>query len=285
MTNAQSDTQTIVKLREKTGAGMMDCKKALTEAGGDYDKAVEVLRKKGMADAAKRSARVTKEGLVSAHITPDGKKAAIAELQCETDFVAKTDEFQALSKALVQEAAEGKIASVEAVAERVKGLSGKIGENVVFARFDRYELKNPGLLAFYVHSSGSKKGALIELKAATDAAAQHEAVQGLAKELAMQIVAMGPRWVKAEDVPAEIVAKEKEIAEAQVRKENKPEAQIPKIVEGKVRKLFFGTACLVEQPSMRDNKTPIRQLVDEAAKKAGGAVEVVRFSRFQLGGD
>lgn len=285
MTNAQSDTQIIVKLREKTGAGMMACKNALTEAGGDYDKAVEVLRKKGLADAAKRSARVTKEGLISAHVCPDGRAAAIVELQCETDFVAKTDEFQALAKTLAQEAAEGKIASTEATAERVKLLSGKLGENVVFARYARYELDNPGLLAFYVHSAGSKKGALIEFKAANDAAAKHEAVQELARELAMQIVAMCPRWVKAGDVPAEIVAKEKEIAEAQIRKENKPEAQIPKIVEGKIRKLFFGTTCLMDSVSMRDNKTPIKQLVETAGKTAGGALEVVRFARYQLGGE
>ncbi|MFA5138932.1 MAG: translation elongation factor Ts [Elusimicrobiota bacterium] len=276
-------TELIVKLREKTGAGMMDCKKALTEAGGDMDKAVETLRKKGLADAAKRSARSAKEGLVAAHITPDGKKAGIVELNCETDFVAKTDEFQAMAAGLAKEAAEGSLKSPADAEAKVKGLCGKLGENMMLRRLERFELQGPGRIDAYIHSSGAKKGALVQLSAGTETAAAHDAAAALGKELAMQVVAMGPRWLKIEDIPADAVAKEREIFATQVKAEGKPEAQVPKIVEGKLRKLFFQAFCLIEQMSMRDNKTPIKQLITDASKAAGAALEVRRFARYQLG--
>ena len=276
-------TELIVKLREKTGAGMMDCKKALTEAGGDMEKAVESLRKKGLADAAKRSARTAKEGLIAAHIAPDGRKAAIVELNCETDFVAKTDEFQALAADLAKSAAEGSLKDAAGAQEQVKGLSGKVGDNMMLWRLERFELQGPGRIDAYIHSSGAKKGALVELSAASEAAARHYAAAALGKELAMQVVAMGPRWLAIEDIPAEAVAKEREIFATQVKAEGKPEAAVPKIVEGKLRKLFFQAFCLIEQLSMRDNKTPVRQLIADASKAAGAALEVRRFVRYQLG--
>ena len=279
------NTDAILKLREKTGAGMMNCKKALTEAAGDYDKAVEILRNKGLADAAKRSVRTTKEGLICGFVSADGKTGAIIELDCETDFVAKTEEFKNLAQALARAACEGQLASPDSAAPIIQPVLAKLGENMVLRRFERFGLQGPGLLACYVHTSGGKKGAMIELSCSSDSVAAHEAIAEVAKELAMQTVAMSPKWVSRSDVPAEAVAKEKEIYTEVVRKEGKPEAAVGKIVEGKLNKLFFGAYCLGEQVSMRDNKTPMSKLVEEAAQKAGGTAAVKRLARYQLGGE
>ncbi|HVE15070.1 MAG TPA: translation elongation factor Ts [Elusimicrobiota bacterium] len=275
----------ILKLREKTGAGMTACKSALVEAGNDYEKALELLRKKGLADAAKKSARTTKEGLVAAFVSPDGKTAGIVELNCETDFVAKTEEFQALAAGIAKAVAQGGVKSPEDAAPLVTSAIAKLGENMAVKRIDRYELSGPGAIAAYVHTAGGKKGALVELACGSDAAAKHEAVAGLGKELALQVVAMSPRWVSRADVPPAEVSKEKEIYTTLVLKEGKPEAAAAKIVEGKLNKLFYGAFCLTEQMSMRDNKTPISQLVEQASKAAGAKVEVKRFARYQLGGE
>jgi len=283
MTNTAVNPDVIRQLREKTGAGMMDCKKALTEAKGDFNGAVEFLRKKGLADAAKRSARTTKEGLIGAWLSSDGKAGALVELNCETDFVAKTDEFKALAQTLAQAAGEGKVASTEAASPLIAPVQAKLGENMGLRRLERFELKGPGLLAQYVHTQGGKKGAMVEIACETPAVATHEAVQGLGRELALQTVAMGPKWLSREDIPAADIEKEKEIYAEVVRKEGKPEASVPKIVEGKLNKLFFGSYCLLEQMSMRDNKTPMKKLIEDAAKAAGGTVQVKRMARYQLG--
>ena len=285
MTTTTNPTENIRLLREKTGAGMMDCKKALDEAKGDFTLAVENLRKKGLADAAKKSARTTKEGLVAAFVTPDGKKGGIIELDCETDFVAKTDEFQKAAADFAKAAAEGTLKDAAAAEEQVKLLVGKLGENMLLKRLDRFEASGSGRVAFYVHAAGSKKGAMLELTASSDAVAKHEAVDNLVKEIGMQITAMSPKWTRREDVPADAIEKEKEIFATQVRAEGKPEAAVAKIVEGKVNKLFFQSFVLLEQMSMRDNKTPIKDLIAQAGKAAGGTVEVKRFVRYQLGGE
>lgn len=285
MTTTANPAEKIKALREKTGAGMMDCKKALDEAAGDFEKAVEVLRKKGLSDAAKKATRTTKEGLIAAFVTPDGKKGGLIELDCETDFVAKTDEFSKAAADFAKRAAEGSLKSPEGADAEVKALIAKLGENMVLKRLERFEAAGSARIAYYVHGAGSKKGAMLELACGSDAVAKHDAVDGLCKELGMQIVAMSPKWTKREEVPAEAIAKEKEIFAEQVRAEGKPEAAIAKIVEGKVNKLFFQAYVLLEQMSMRDNKTPIKDLVAQAAKAAGGDVTVARFARFQLGGE
>jgi elongation factor Ts len=275
----------IKALREKTGAGITDCKKALTENDGDFDKAVEALRKKGLASAAKKSDRATKEGAVASYIAPDGKTGAIIELNCETDFVAKTEEFQQAAQNLAKECAEGAIKSAEEAEPKVKDLVAKLGENMSLKRFDRFELSGAGRLGAYIHSAGGKKGSMIELACESDAVAGHEAIDGLLKELGMQVVAFGARWTNRDEVPAAEVEKEKEIYTENVRKEGKPEQAIPKIVEGKLNKLFFQAYCLNEQVSMRDNKTPLKNIIGEAAKAAGGSVEIKRFARYTLGGE
>ena len=286
METTQMDLASQIKaLREKTGAGITDCKKALLDNDGDFDKAVEFLRKKGLASAAKKSDRATKEGSVTAYIAPDGKTAAIIELNCETDFVAKTEEFQKAAEGLAKECAEGSIKTTEEADPKVKEIVLKLGENMSMKRFERFELSGSGRLGSYIHSAGGKKGSMVELSCENDDVAKHDAVDGLLKELGMQIVAFGARWTNREDVPEAEIAKEKEIYAAAVREEGKPEAAIEKIVEGKLNKLFFRAFVLSEQVSMRDNKTPLKSIIEEAAKAAGGSIKIKRFARYTLGGE
>lgn len=272
--------QLIKDLREKTGAGIMDCKKALTESKGVFDDALTALRKKGLADAAKKSTRATKEGLVAFCVV--GNAGAIIELNCETDFVARTSEFQQLASQLSQKAASGELKTLEQAKPIVDAAVGKLGENMGMRRMDRFELKGPGLVAGYVHLGG-KKGALIEVSSSGTEAAKSEVLAGLAKELLLQIVGFSPRYLTREEVPASEIEKEKEIYTALLRKEGKPEASIPNIVEGKINKLFYQSFCLLEQLSVRDNKTPVTHLIKEAGNKLGGPVAVTRFARYQLG--
>jgi elongation factor Ts len=279
-------TQLIKDLREKTGAGMMDCKRALDEAKGDFNEAMTILRKKGMADAAKKSARATKEGAVAFKI--DGKAGAIIEINSETDFVAKGADFQALVKTVVDKACAGSLKSAEAASEEfVKPLIGKLGENMALRRFERFELKGPGLIAGYAHQTDpsvpAKSGALIELSAPNDAAAKSPELAELAKDLLLQVVGAMPKYLAREEVPAADIAKEKEIHTDILKKEGKPEAQIEKILEGKINKLFYQQWVLLDQVLLRDNKQTVPGLIKAVSAKLGGEVKVVRFARYQLG--
>jgi len=284
---AIADSTSLIKdLREKTGAGMMDCKRALDEAKGNYEEALVILRKKGMADAAKKSSRVTKEGAVAFKVV--GKAGAIVELNSETDFVAKGADFQAMVKTVVEKAAAGTLKSVEAANEEfVKPMVGKLGENMALRRFDRFELKGPGLIAGYAHQTDlavpAKKGALVEIATSTEEAAKSPEVAELAKELLLQIVGFSPKYLNRSEVPAADIEKEKEIHTEILRKEGKPEASIPKIIEGKINKLFYQQWCLLDQISVRDNKTPVNEFVKAAGAKLGATVTVTRFVRYQLG--
>ncbi|OGS40850.1 MAG: translation elongation factor Ts [Elusimicrobia bacterium RIFOXYD12_FULL_66_9] len=280
------DPQKVKELREKTGAGMMNCKRALEEAKGDFELALVNLRKKGMADAAKKSSRATKEGAVVFKL--DGKAGAIVEINSETDFVAKGADFQSLVQNVATKAAAGALKSVEAANEElVKPLVGKLGENMALRRYDRFELKGSGLIAGYAHQTDpsvpAKKGALIELSAPNEAAASSPELAELAKELLLQIVGFSPKYLNREEVPAADIEKEKEIHTEILRKEGKPEASIPKIIEGKINKLFYQQWVLLDQVSVRDNKTPVREIVKATGAKLGGEVKVVRFVRYQLG--
>ena len=279
-------TQLIKDLREKTGAGMMDCKRALDEAKGDFNAAIVILRKKGMADAAKKSTRATKEGAVAFKIA--GKSGAIVEINSETDFVAKGADFQGLVKTVAEKAAAGELKSLESANEAlVKPLVGKLGENLGLRRFDRFELKGPGLIAGYAHQTDlsvpAKKGALIEISAPNDAAARSPELAELAKDLLLQIVGASPKYLTRAEVPAADIEKEKEIHTDILRKEGKPEASIPKIIEGKINKLFYQQWVLLDQVLQRDNKLTVPGLIKAASEKLGGEVKVVRFVRYQLG--
>jgi elongation factor Ts len=279
-------TQLIKDLREKTGAGMMDCKRALEEAKGNFAEALTILRKKGVADAAKKSSRVTREGVVA--FKTEGKTGAIVEINCETDFVAKGSDFQTMVSAVVSKAASGSLNNIEAANEEmVKPLVAKLGENLNLRRMDFFELKTPGIIAGYAHqpdpSVPAKKGAMIQLSASSDAAAASPLLAELAKELLLQIVGFSPKYLNRDEVPAADIAKEKEIHTEILKKEGKPEAQIAKIVEGKINKLFYQQWVLLDQVSVRDNKTVVNEIIKSTGAKLGGEVKIVRFVRYQLG--
>ena len=259
--------QMVKALREKTGAGMMDCKKALTEADGDMERAIEFLRKAGIAKAAKKAGRTTEEGAIHAYIT-DGA-ASMVEVLCETDFVARTDDFQqyiqAAARRIVEElSGDGDVSGAVQAAEqtRIGELVGKVGENIVIRRAVRWE--GEGRFASYLHMGG-KIGVLIHVEGDSDD-------PNLLNDICMHIAAFAPRYVSPEDVPAEVIEKEKEIAAAQVA--GKPPQILEKIVAGKLKK-WYTEVCLTQQPWLRDDKSCL-------AKVAPG-VRVRRFLRWQVG--
>ncbi|WP_416900652.1 translation elongation factor Ts [Micromonospora echinospora] len=265
----------VKKLRDLTGAGMMDSKKALTEAEGDFDKAIEILRVKGAKDVGKRAGRTAANGLV-AH---SGK--ALLELNCETDFVAKNDAFIALAQQLVEHGERSDAATAEellattidgkSVADLVQEQSAKIGEKLVLNRFAKVD----GTIAVYLHRKSQDLppavGVLVEYTGKSDEAADSDA-----RAVAMQIAAMRPKYLSRDEVPADVVESERRIAEQTAREENKPEAALPKIVEGRVN-AFFKDYVLVEQASVADNKKTVKQVLAEAG------IEVTRFVRFEVG--
>jgi elongation factor Ts len=284
-------------LRARTGAGMMDCKKALEETGGDVDKAVEYLRKKGIAKAEKRADRAASEGQIVAMVSDDAKTGAIVELNSETDFVARNEEFGALAQAVATQlfgdnafdgvvtmAAEGEFMAkpwhkdaTRSVAEAVKEASGKTGENVVLRRYARF--KTDGVIGSYVHHNG-RVAVLVDV-----AGGSGDAVLALAKSIAEHIAAGVPKvplGVNREEIKSDIVDRERRIYEEQARTAGKPEAMIGKIVDGQVNK-FYAENTLLDQPWVRDDSKTIRQLVEEASKSTGSTLTVRRFARFQMG--
>ncbi len=271
-------TASLVKeLREKTGAGMMDCKKVLTETDGDMEKAIELLRERGIAKAAKKSGRVAAEGLVEAYISEDGKVGAIVEVNSETDFVAKNEEFKTFVMNVAKQVVEKNPKDVEellnqeatfeagkTVNEALIGKIATIGENLSIRRFARFESK--GLLEKYIHGDG-KIAVLINMA---------KGDKELAKDLCMQIAAARPEFLNEESVPAERVEKEKEILKVQTMNEGKPEAIAEKIVQGRIGK-FFEEICLVDQVFVKDSSMKVSELL----KQKDG--EVVEFARFEKG--
>ena len=271
-------TASLVKeLREKTGAGMMDCKKVLTETDGDMEKAIELLRERGIAKAAKKSGRVAAEGLVEAYISEDGKVGAIVEVNSETDFVAKNEEFKTFVMNVAKQVVEKNPKDVEellnqeaifeagkTVNEALVGKIATIGENLSIRRFARFESK--GLLESYIHGDG-KIAVLINMA---------KGDKEVAKDLCMQIAAARPEYLNEQSVPAERVEKEKEILKVQTMNEGKPEAIAEKIVQGRIRK-FFEEICLVDQVFVKDSNMKVSELLKQ--KDA----EVVEFARFEKG--
>lgn len=289
-----SITASMVKeLREKTGAGMMDCKKALSETNGDMDKAIEYLREKGLATAAKKSSRIAAEGLVQAYLHNDGKVGVLLEVNCETDFVAKTDEFKELVKDLAEHIAVknptpetlGEQAFLKeedkTVAQLITEKIAKIGENIVVRRFIRYEVEQFGIIQDYIHFGG-RIGVLVELASDAEGVATAPAFRELAHDIAMHSAAANPKYLVRDEIPAEVIDKEKEIYEQLAKNEGKPEKAIPKIVEGRVNK-FYAEACLLEQAFVKDPDKTIKTLIADKAKELGGKIELKRFARLELG--
>ena len=287
----------VQELRQRTGAGMMDCKKALEETSGDVTKAVEYLRKKGIAKAEKRADRAASEGRIVALVSDDAQSAALVEINSETDFVARNEEFGALAQAVATQvfgdasfdgvvtvASEGEVMkqpwhkdSTKTVAEAVKEASGKTGENVIVRRYARF--KTDGVIGSYVHHNG-RVAVIVDVTGGTG-----PAVQGVAKSIAEHIAAGVPKvplGVNREEVPSDIVDRERRIYEEQARTAGKPEAMIAKIVDGQVNR-FFSENTLLDQPWVRDDSKSIRRLLADASKESGSTLTVRRFARFQMG--
>ncbi len=272
----------IVKdLREKTGAGMMECKKALTDAGGDSEKAIDILRQKGLASAAKKATRSASQGLIS--ISSAGGVAVMTEMNCETDFVARTDDFRSLvgevGALLLGPSDAGQ--TTARIEELVKEKIAKLGENIVFRRFEKFDLAGAaGGFGTYIHMD--KIGVMVEAVCAQPAHAETDAFRTMMKDIAMHIAAASPTYVSRESVPQDVLEREKEIYKGQVA--GKPANVIDKIVEGKIEK-FYSDVCLVDQIFVKDpdGKKKVKDIVAENAKQAGADISIRRFLRFQLG--
>ncbi|MFT3763949.1 MAG: translation elongation factor Ts [Minicystis sp.] len=287
--------QAIKELRERTQAGMSDCKGALVEAEGDMEKAVEIILKKGLAKSAKKAGAVASEGEVRAAVSADKRAATIVEVNIQTDFSARSDEFKAFVGevlAAAEKAPAGAdlsaqtLASGKTVADAAVALTGKIGEKIQARRWDRVEIPagKHGVAHAYVHMGG-KIGVILAIETESDAVAAHAEVHKFADDTAMQIAAMNPLVLKRDEVNADAIAKQKEIFEAQLKEDPKTaakQAQWPKMIEGKVNK-WFSEITLLEQESVVTPGSTIDKLREAAAKAAGGAVTLVRFVRFERG--
>ena len=267
----------VKELREITGAGMMDCKKVLTETDGDMEKAMELLRERGIAKAAKKSDRIAAEGLVDCYISEDGKVGAIVEVNSETDFVGQNEEFKTFVMDIAKQVAEKNPTNVEellaqesiteagkTVQEVLTDKIAKIGENMNIRRFERFE--STGLVEKYIHGDG-KIAVLVDFVKGDKA---------IAKDVCMQIAAAKPEYLKREDVPAERVEKEMEILKAQAMNEGKPAEIAEKMVQGRLGK-FYGEICLVEQDFVKDSDKKVSKVLEE------NNAEIVRFARFEKG--
>ena len=283
----------VKELREMTGAGMMDCKKALTATEGDMDKAVEFLREKGLATAQKKASRVAAEGLCKTLVSEDGKKAVVVEVNAETDFVAKNEKFQNYVADVAAQAMNTTAADIDAflaeawaldttktVKEALAAQIAVIGENMNIRRFAQVKEDN-GFVASYTHMGG-KIGVLVDVE--TDVV--NDAVKEMAKNVAMQIAALNPKFIAEKDVPADFIEKETEILTVQAKNDpknaNKPENIIAKMIEGRLKK-EMKEFCLIEQPYVKDGDLTVKKYIDSVAKEVGAPIEITRFVRFETG--
>lgn len=284
---------TVMELREKTGAGMMDCKKALTEAGGDAEKAIEILRQKGLKKSAEKQSRVAKEGIVLAEVNADQTSGVMVELNCETDFVAKNTDFVKFAEDVLAEIKSTKPKSVEAltespasydsgkkVGETVMEMTAKIGEKIAIRRFANVETKS-GVIAQYIHP-GNKLGVLVELKVDGYAKEMQSDAHALAHDIAMQAAAMNPMCIRRDQIPAEAIEKEKAILIEQGKQEGKPEKVLENIVKGRLEK-YYQEVCLEEQVFVKDGSKTIKDRLADLTKKLGKPVQIQSFERFRLG--
>lgn len=279
--------KSVKELRERTGAGMMDCKKALTETNGDIDKAIELLREKGLAAAAKKAGRVAAEGLVKTYITEDKKTAGIVEVNCETDFVAANEAFVAFADKVAKMVTETSATTVEELlAEKYEGdktvqealteLIANLGENMTVRRFKKFSVEN-GVVQTYIHGGG-RIGVVVELGCDTES----EVVAEVAKELCMQVAAANPLFLNQDGVDQEAIEKEKEIYRVQALNEGKPEKIVDKMVMGRIQK-YYKEVCLLDQAWVKDGDKSIAKFVEEKAKEVGSPITVNGFVRFERG--
>ncbi len=287
---ADISAATVVKLRKMSGQSMGECKKALEEAGGDMDQAVEILRKKGLATLARRAERETTEGSVVSWQSEDGKTAAMATLCCETDFVAKSDDFAALAKgfreylaaATADRGAESVLQTTVAgrdFQEVLTEVVSKTGEKMQVGDYVRFRLDDAGLIGTYVHFNG-KVGSMVQIDASDGNVAGSAEIRQAASDIAMHITASKPLALDVDSLDPQMVEHEKAIYAAQVQ--NKPPEVVTRIVEGKLKK-FYSEYCLLQQPFVKDDSKTVQQMLTEAAKRAGGEARVRQFVRLEVG--
>lgn len=277
--------QAVKELRDKTGAGMMDCKKALTQAEGDIEKAIDILREKGLASAAKKSGRVAAEGVIATYVSDDMKNASIIELNCETDFVSANEAFVTLANDIAKAVAENDVDSLDAVKalpygestiqDAITALIAKLGENMNLRRYEKLAAPE-GLVSSYIHMGG-KIGVLVQV----DAENASEEVSAVAKDVAMHVAALNPQFLDNSSVDAETIEREREIYRVQALNEGKPEKIVEKMVDGRINK-FFKEVCLVNQMFVKNPDLSIEAFIKEESKKHGN-IKLVKFVRFEKG--
>ena len=290
---ANITSQMVKELREMTQAGMMDCKKALMEADGDMDKAVEWLREKGLAAAAKKAGRIAAEGVVASYVSDDTKVGVVVEVNCETDFVAKTDNFINFSKNVAKHIALANPADVDelmnqkfvddeskTITDLVSDATVSIGEKISIRRFARYEVQD-GAVETYIHMGG-KIGVLLQVANDNAATLTADEFKTFYHDVALQIAAARPTYVRPEEVPAETLENERKILRAQAMEEGKPEDIANRMVEGRIKK-YYKEVCLLEQPFVKDGDKSIKQVMAETAKAIGANLDLVKFERFERG--
>jgi elongation factor Ts len=277
----------VKKLRDQTGAGMMECKTALAEANGDFEEANTILRKRGLASAAKKAGRLTGEGLIGYRVSGDHSSGTLVEVNCESDFVARTPDFQELVQDVLTEIEKAGDAASDAwlkdpnlpIQKRVAAAIAKLGENIAVARFVRYA--GGGYVGQYIHMGG-KIGVQVEFTHVTPTVAAQEAFTTFVKEIAMQVAAASPIYVSRQGVPPQVLEKEKSIYRAQMEGSGKPANVLDKIVEGKLGS-FYSQVVLPDQASIRDPKMTVANVISAAAKAIGAPVGVSRFARLKVG--
>ncbi len=271
------DAQLVKTLREKTNAGLMECKRALSETNGDLEAAIDVLRKKGAASAAKKADREAKDGVIAQSILPGAKVGVIVEINCETDFVAKNDAFRAFTDEIARKIATEPGADLEP--DRVAAVQ-KIGENVQIRRSERIEVTGPGAVAAYIHTGG-KVGVIVEVGASKEETSSTEDFKQLVRDITLQIAAANPISVDRSSVPQATIERERAIYADQVPP-GKPENIVAKIIDGKMDK-FFSSVCLVDQAFIKNPDQTITQLIAEKSKALGDTLSIRRFLRYSVG--
>ncbi|BCS54686.1 translation elongation factor Ts [Geobacter sp. SVR] len=284
----------INELRKSTGAGMLDCKKALEQNDGDFEKAVDFLRTKGLAAAAKKAGRAATEGVVAAFVSDDLKSGVLVEVNSETDFVAKNDKFQAFVADIGRHILATSPADCAAMLEQpFVGDTSKnvqaylsesiavIGENLQIRRFVKFDVQGSGLIGSYIHAGG-KIGVLVQIDSPAVSDANRETLQAFVRDIAMHSAAAAPQYVSRDQVPADVLEREKEIYRVKAKESGKPDAIIEKILDGQINK-FYAEICLNEQVFVKDTDKGIGQVVKEVGSAVGGPVSITRFERFVLG--
>jgi elongation factor Ts len=268
-------------LRQRTNAGMMDCKKALTDTAGDIDAAIKILREKGLAIQVKRADKESNQGIIKAIASADGNTIAMAEVNTETDFVAKTDNFKNFVDNVTRKVLEGSQDIDEAMREELITIISQTGENVKIRRTALYKLNGTGKVASYIHMGG-KVGVLVEVGCGKPETVTSEAFTEMVHDITLQIAAAAPRHLTSDEVPAEIIENEKEIARNSDRFKGKPENIVENALKGIVNK-FFSEICLINQPFVKEPKMSVTDVIKACEQATGDTITIKRFERFQLG--